>query len=210
MIDRRKFRVAGVILAGGLSRRMGGGDKPLMDLGGRPMLEHVIARLESQVEAIGINANGDARRFAKFGKPVFEDTVKGHAGPLAGVLSGMLWAQQLEAGFTHIVTAAADTPFFPAELVARMLAEVTDETTIAMAESGGNRHPVFGLWPIELAGHLQDWMVTTDTYKVMAWARRHRLVMCNFALLSDGTDPFFNANTPEELARAKAILQKAA
>ncbi|TCD11817.1 molybdenum cofactor guanylyltransferase MobA [Oricola cellulosilytica] len=210
MVDRHGVRVVGVILAGGLSRRMGGGDKPLMDLGGRPMLQHVIARLEPQVEAIAINANGDPKRFAEFGKPVVEDTVEGHAGPLAGILSGMLWAHRLDTGVTHVLTAAADTPFLPPDLAARLTEEATGQTTIAMAESDGHRHPVFALWPVALASDLQAWMAATDTYKVMAWARRHTLIMCNFALLSDGTDPFFNANTPEELARAEAILQKAA
>lgn len=202
--------VAGIVLAGGLSRRMGGGDKSLKLLGERPMLQHVIERLATQVADIAINANGDPDRFAQFGLPIIADSIEGFAGPLAGVLAGLQWAATLNTIPTHIVTVATDTPFFPPDLVQR-LSDVSEghPERIVLSASGGHKHPVFGLWPLALRDDLARWMAATDTYKVLAWTALHDMVVCEFPFYRfDGRqiDPFFNANTPDELAEAETLL----
>lgn len=203
--------ICGCVLAGGLSRRMGGGDKALKSLGGRPMLAHVIDRLRPQVAGIVLNANGDPGRFDEFGLPVVADTIEGFAGPLAGVLAALRHCQAHNPGtMTHVASAASDTPFFPNDLVATLSTRAQDADTIVMATSNGNRHPVFALWPVALADDLDQWMRTTDTYKVLAWTAHHRLETVDFALekREDGSmrDPFFNANTPDDLALAETYL----
>ncbi len=205
----RNDRIVGCILAGGRSSRMGGGDKTLLPIGGKPMLAHVRDRLRSQVGRVLLNANGDPDRLAAFDLPVVADTIAGFAGPLAGVAACMNWAAALGTEVTHIVTVAADTPFFPSDLVDR-LAAATDlaERSIAMATTDGHRHPVFALWPVALRHDLEDWMGTTDTYKVIVWARRHDLQMVEFPMIDaerGPIDPFFNVNTPEDLATAGAV-----
>ncbi len=197
--------VAGVILAGGLSRRMGGGDKTLMPLAGRPMLAHVIDRLRAQVQPVALNANGDPGRFAGFGLPVIADTIEGFAGPLAGVLAGLEWAKRTDPAITHIVTVAGDTPLFPRDLVAGLLAANEGSLTrIVLATSGGYRHPVFGLWPVALAVDLATWMASTDTFKVLAWVRNHDHAFADFPIEGD-IDPFFNANAPGDLAELERL-----
>lgn len=197
--------VAGLVLAGGLSRRMGGGDKALRPLAGAPMIARVIARLAPQVETLAISANSDAEAYAVFGLPVLPDIHPGHAGPLAGVMTGMTWAARNPA-VTHLATAATDAPFFPRDLVAR-LAEKTGPDRIVLARSASGRQPVFGLWPIALAADLAHWLATSDTMKVLAWVDRHDLAWCDFAPERPGLpDPFFNANTPEDLAEAEALI----
>lgn len=197
--------ILGVVLAGGLSRRMGGVDKAQLELAGRPLIAHVVDRLAPQVGAVAINANGDPARFAGLGLPVFADTVGGHAGPLAGVLAALLFTRRADARLTHVATAATDTPLFPSDLVARLAAAAVEPDMIAMATSGGNRHPVFALWPVALAADLEDWLASTDTFKVMAFVQRHRLAEIAFPLRPDGTDPFFNINTPDDLATAERL-----
>lgn len=199
-------RVGGVILAGGLSRRMGGGDKSLLDLGGRPILAHVIARFSPQVDRLALNANGDPDRLSGFGLPILPDGIQGHAGPLAGVLAGMDWAAGQ--GIGVIVTAAADTPFFPEDLVTRLRDAARDgNTPLAMAVTpradgaGLDRHPTFGLWDValreELRGALRDGL-----RKVVAWTEPHG---CARAIFDAGAaDPFFNVNTPDDLDAARA------
>lgn len=202
--------IAGLVLAGGLSRRMGGGEKSLRLLAGKPMIEHVLARLAPQVERLAINVNSDPASYRGYGLPILPDTIAGHAGPLAGVLAGLEWAATLP-GMTHLVTAATDTPFLPIDLVQRFVALSAPER-IVMARSGGNRHPVFGLWPVALRKDLAAWLTESDTMKVLAWTGRHDLVFCDFAAggvdMSGANlpDPFFNANTPEELAEAEQYL----
>lgn len=189
---------------------MGGGDKPLRVLGGRPMLSHVLERLRPQLRYVMLNANSDPRLFRQFHLPVVADAVTGYAGPLAGVSAGMAWASETHPVATHVVTVAADTPFFPADLVERLAdAGSVSDDTIAMATSDGHRHPVFTLWPIALRDDLAAWLRGTDTYKVIAWARRHRLEMVEFPIAKIGTeaiDPFFNVNTPQELKLAEQML----
>ncbi len=200
--------VAGVILAGGLARRMGGGDKALLDLGGQPLLAHVIERLGPQVDALVLNANGDASRFARFGLPVVPDTVEGFAGPLAGVLAGMRWAAAQ--GHDHLVSAAGDTPFFPHDLVLRLRAAKGDQP-IAMAatddpERGLSEHPTFALWPVRLADDLERALTVGQMRKVIVWTSRHGCARAVFDGDEDGAGfPFFNVNTPEDLAEAARI-----
>ncbi|MBO6636748.1 MAG: molybdenum cofactor guanylyltransferase MobA [Roseitalea sp.] len=199
--------ILGVVLAGGQSRRMGGADKALVELAAKPLIAHVVARLAPQVGQLAINTNGDKDRFGMLGLPVFADTIGGHAGPLAGVLAAMRFAAKLDRHFTHVATAATDTPFFPEDLVAYLAAAATTPDTIAMATSGGNRHPVFALWPTALADDLERWLAETDTLKVMAWVKRHRFAPVGFASAPDGADPFFNINTPEDLAAAERTAE---
>jgi molybdenum cofactor guanylyltransferase len=196
--------ILGVILAGGLATRMGGGDKGLLPLGGRPILAHVIDRLAPQTNRLALNANGDPARFAPFGLPVLADSVPGHAGPLAGVLAGLDWAAGH--GAHAIVTAAADTPFFPRDLVAVLTAAAAAAgTPLAMATTPGaerpDRHPTFGLWPVDLRDDLRA-ALAAGLRKVVAWTEPHG---CARALFPD-PQAFFNVNTPEDLVRAQAML----
>jgi molybdopterin-guanine dinucleotide biosynthesis protein A len=194
-----------VLLAGGLSRRMGGGDKCLRALGGRSILERVIERVRPQARHLVINANGDPARFAGFGLPVVADAVAGYAGPLAGVVTGMLWARDHAPGAADIVTVPTDGPFVPRDLVARLLAARDQAAAdLAQAASGGQVHPVVGLWPIRLAEDLHRALVDEAVRKVDVWTARHRLVTVTFP--STPVDPFFNANRPEDLAEAERLL----
>jgi molybdopterin-guanine dinucleotide biosynthesis protein A len=201
----------GVILAGGLATRMGGGDKGLRDLGGTPILRHVIDRLRPQATPLALNANGDPARFSEWGLPVLADSIEGFAGPLAGVLAGLDWAADL--GATEIVTVAADTPFFPKDLVARLqTARAETGHPIAMAaspdagrKSGLGRHPTFGLWPVDLREDLRE-ALDGGLRKVVLWTDRHGTATALFD--AEGPDPFFNVNTPEDLALARDRLQK--
>ena len=196
--------VIGVLLAGGQSRRMGGGDKTLLQLGGKPILGRVIDRLAPQVDALVLNANGDPSRFAAFGLPVVPDVVEGFAGPLAGVLTGLDYAREQHPEAEWVVTAATDAPFLPRDLVARLLAAVEDAgADLACASSDGRVHPVIGLWPVRLADDLRAAMAE-GVRKVDVWTARHRLVEVPFA--TDPVDPFFNANRPDDLAEAERLL----
>lgn len=197
--------VVGVLLAGGLSRRMGGQDKMLRDLGGQSILARVIAHVEPQVARLVLNANGDPARFADVGLPVAADIIEGHAGPLAGVLTGMDWARANAPDCSWIVTAPTDAPFLPRDLVRRLLAAVEREgADMACASSGGRHHPVCGLWPVWLAGDLRRAMLDEDIRKVDIWTARYKLAVADWP--TDPVDPFFNANRPEDLAEAERIL----
>ncbi|MEM7422872.1 MAG: molybdenum cofactor guanylyltransferase MobA [Pseudomonadota bacterium] len=196
--------IAGIILAGGQARRMGGGDKALLKAGGRTLLHHVIERLAPQVDEIAINANGDPERFSGFGLPVVADTVEGFVGPLGGVLAGMRWAAAR--GHGHIASAAADTPFFPGDLVAGLIA-ARGAQPISMAatndpERGLSEHPTFALWPVDLADDLETALTRGNMRKVIVWTSRHG---CARAVFDDEGMPFFNVNTPEDLAEAERI-----
>ena len=205
-------QITGVILAGGQSRRMGGGDKGMLELGGRPMLAHVIERLAPQVGAMVINANGDAQRFSTFGLPVVADTVGGFVGPLAGVLAGMRWSLAQTPQARWIVTAAGDAPLLPRDLVGRLMAAVeAGPGAIALAQSNGELHPVIGLWPVVLAADLET-QLGQGVRKVLHWTDRHGTVPVPFAPARIGgldVDPFFNANTPPELDQLRAMFAKA-
>ena len=199
--------VVGVLLAGGLSRRMGGGDKTLGLLGGRSILSRAVDRLGPQVAALVINANGDPARFAAFGLPVAADVVDGYAGPLAGVLTGMEWARAHAPGCAWIVTAATDAPFLPRDLVPRLAAALrAAEADLACATSGGRDHPVFGLWPVALAADLRRAVAEEGMRKVDRWTGRYRLARAEFATAA--VDPFFNVNGPADMAAAAALLAR--
>ena len=195
----------GVVLAGGLARRMGGGDKSLLALAGRPLLAHVIERAGPQVGPLILNANGDPGRFESFGLPVVADVIKGFAGPLAGILTGLEWARQHAPGVAWMASFAGDAPFLARNLVAR-LAQAVEEgaADLACATSGGRTHPVFGLWPVRLAGDLRRALVDEGERKIDAWTARHRIVRVDFPCLP--YDPFFNINRPEDLAEAERLL----
>jgi molybdopterin-guanine dinucleotide biosynthesis protein A len=200
----------GVILAGGQATRMGGGDKGLLALGDGVILDHVLARLGPQVGALALNANGDAARFARFGLPVLPDPVADYPGPLAGVLAGLDWAAG--EGAETIVTVAADTPFFPCDLVARLQSVAEgmthplvlaatprgEEETKSMSRGGQVRHPTFGLWPVGLRDDLRA-ALEGGLRKVVLWTDRHG----GREALFDEADAFFNVNTPEDLAEAQ-------
>jgi molybdenum cofactor guanylyltransferase len=199
--------VVGAILAGGLARRMGGGDKGLIRLGNRALLDHVIERLEPQVDALILNANGDARRFADLGVPVVPDSIAGFPGPLAGVLAALEWtlAQREETRF--VVTAAGDTPFLPRDLVKRLMAALTAEgADLAVAASGGRAHPVFGLWPVAAAAALRRAIVEEDIRKVDRFTGRYRVATAAFE--DEAFDPFFNINAPDDLDEAERLWMR--
>lgn len=188
----------GVILAGGRATRMGGGDKGLRMLGDQSILARVIERLEPQVDGLILNANGDKARFGDFGLQVVTDSLEGFAGPLAGVLAGLDWAAAQ--GADTIVTAAADTPFFPPDLVPRLIL-ATEEMRhpLALAASPEGRHPTFGLWPVALRDDLRE-ALQDGLRKVVLWTDKHNGRIAEFP---GGTpDPFFNVNTPEDLELA--------
>lgn len=195
----------GVLLAGGRSSRMGGGDKCFRPLGGRPILERIVARVRDQVATLIINANGDPQRFAAYGLPVAPDVVEGFAGPLAGVLTGLEWTRANRPGVAWVATFATDAPFVPADLVRRLAQAVAgDGADMACAASGGRTHPVFGLWPVRLAGELSTALREEDMRKIDRWTARYRIARVEFS--TDPIDPFFNINEPGNLADAERLL----
>ena len=199
----------GVLLAGGLARRMGGGDKPLRTLGGKPILDHVVARARPQVHDLLLNVNGDPARFAAYGLPTAVDVIDGHAGPLAGVLTGMEWARKAHPGAKWLASFATDAPFFPETLVQGLHRAVDAQgAEIACAQSGDRTHPVFALWPVSLADDLRAAMTQEDMRKIDAWTARYRIVHVDFP--TDPFDPFFNINKPENLAEAETLFAEAA
>ncbi len=203
--------VAGVLMAGGQSRRMGGGDKCLRPLAGKPLLIHAIDRVRPQVGPLVLNANGDPARFAAFGLPVVADVVGDFAGPLAGVLTGLEWAADEHSSCTWLASFATDAPFLPEDLVARLLAAVEAEgAEMACAASQGRDHPVFGLWPLRLRHELRQAMVEEGIRKVDLWTARYRMTRVDFPLAETPAgplDPFFNANRPEDLAEAERFVR---
>ena len=197
--------IVGVLLAGGLSRRMGGRDKMLRRIGGETILSRVIARMTPQTRCLLLNANGDPARFSAFGLPVAPDTIAGHAGPLAGVLTGMEWAAANAPYCPWVLTAPTDAPFLPDDLAARMLAAVdAQRADMACASSGGRSHPVCGLWPVRLAADLRRAMTEERIRKVDVWTARYEHVAVDWS--TDPVDPFFNANRPEDLAEAERLV----
>jgi molybdopterin-guanine dinucleotide biosynthesis protein A len=191
----------GVLLAGGLARRMGGGDKPLLQIGGRPIIELAIERLAPQCAGLIINANGDPTRFAALGLPVVADSVPDFAGPLAGVLAGM----EAAGGVADVVSAPADTPFLPTDLVERLYAaRAAAGAEIAVAASGDRVHHAVALWPITLRDKLRHALVEEDLRKVSAFILRYPSVTVEWPIAP--YDPFFNVNRPQDLARAESIM----
>jgi molybdenum cofactor guanylyltransferase len=210
----------GLILAGGLARRMGGGDKPLRLIGGRPILDHVIARLKPQVFAIVLNANGDPARFGGYGLPVVADSVPDFAGPLAGILAGLDHAAGIP-GITHVLSVAGDTPFIPKDLGARLHASIRvlhvlspdvdaaiqkHAPALAVAASGGWSHPVIALWPVSLRESLRKAMVEDGERKIDRFTAAYRVATVEWPVTP--VDPFFNANRAEDLAEGETLLAR--
>lgn len=195
----------GLLLAGGLARRMGGGDKPLRTIAGRSILAHVIERLAPQCGGLVINANGDPARFADYGLPVVADSVPDFAGPLAGILAGLDWMAAHRPQTEWLVSVAADTPFIPRDLVAR-LHEAREEqgVPLACAASGGWTHPVIGLWPVSLRDDLRRALTVEDERKIDRWTARHGCASAEWPV--EPVDPFFNANRPEDLDEAERLF----
>lgn len=197
--------VAGVLLAGGLSRRMGGGDKGFRAVGGVPIIERAMNAAKPQVAALVLNANGDPARFAGFGLPVAADVVGGFAGPLAGILTGLEWARINVPSCSWVLSIPTDAPFLPADLVARMMARLDAEgAELACARSGDQIHPVIGLWPVRLADDLRKAMVDEDMRKIDRWTARYRIAVADWP--TEPYDPFFNVNTPDDVAEAERVL----
>ena len=207
------MNILGLLLAGGQSRRMGGGDKALRVLDGRPLLQRVVDRMRPQVAALVLNANGDPARFAGFGMPVVADSIPDFAGPLAGILAGLDWAAAHRPDCPVIASVATDAPFLPENLVSNLhQGMAADGAELACAASAGQPHPVIGLWPVRLRDDLRHALVEGGVRKVDVWTGRYRLATVSFPELSlgDGVaiDPFFNANRPEDFARAAALLDR--
>ncbi|MFI5016554.1 MAG: molybdenum cofactor guanylyltransferase MobA [Dongiales bacterium] len=195
----------GLLLAGGRATRMGGGDKGLRLLAGRPILDHVIERLRPQLSRLLLNANGDPARFAAYGLPVVGDSPPDFAGPLAGVLAGLEWTAREAPDCPLLLSAPTDAPFLPRDLVRRLWAGRESEgADIAMAASGGRTHPVVGLWPVALAPALRHALVVEGLRKVDIWTARYRVAVVDFPI--EAVDPFFNANRPEDLAEAERLV----
>ena len=204
--------IPGIILAGGLSRRMGGGDKGLLMLGETSIIERVIDKILPQVGSLAININGDSSRFPDYKLPIIPDSIKGYLGPLSGILAGMEWA--FNNGNRYIATVAADTPFLPDDLIKRLHAMVKSKNlNIGIAASrilSGDDvfiHPTFGIWEVALKDDLRD-ALANDTRKIMFWAKKFKLDYYYFDTSDKLSDPFFNINTPDDLEEAKYRLKK--
>jgi molybdopterin-guanine dinucleotide biosynthesis protein A len=201
MTDRKTL---GLVLAGGLARRMGGGDKALIEIGGKTILSRVLATLKPQCDAIILNANGDTTRFAAYGLPVVSDDIPDFAGPLAGILAGLDWMAAHRPDLQWMVSVPGDCPFLPGDLVARLHdARERAGTQLACAKSGDWRHPVVGLWNVALRDDLRRAIIDEDLHKIEIWTARHGIALAEW--LDRPVDPFFNVNTPEDRARADEI-----
>ena len=198
----------GLILAGGLARRMGGGDKALIRVGDKTILERTIATLGAQCAGLLINANGDVSRFSRFGLPVVADDIAGFAGPLAGILAGLDWVAANAPKSEWVLSVPGDCPFLPRDLVARLhAARIASELPLACAQSGEWRHPVVGRWPVALRHDLRR-ALDGGTRKIEAWTRIHGAAPAQWP--ATPVDPFFNVNTPEDLAQAERIARRGA
>lgn len=196
--------IPGILLAGGLARRMGGGDKPMRKVAGRSILERVIARLSPQCDGLILNANGDPARFAAFGLAVIADGVPDFPGPLAGILAALDWASAERPEVRFVMTAAADCPFLPRDLVARLAAARAEQNAeLAVAASGGQSHPVIALWKVGLRDELRRALIDEDVRKIDRWTARHTLATVSWPTAP--VDPFFNANTAEDILEADRL-----
>ncbi len=204
-----KSRTLGLVLAGGLARRMGGGDKARLRVGGATILDRVLARLKPQCAQLLLNANGDPARFADTGLPVVPDDVPDFPGPLAGILAGLDWAAAHAPELPDMVSVPGDCPFLPTDLVERLHAtRAASGRPLACAKSGDWRHPVVGLWPVALRHDLRRALVVEDLRKIEVWNARHGVAIAEWP--QTPIDPFFNVNTPEDLAAAdRAAAQDA-
>ena len=198
--------VCGLLLAGGQSRRMGGGDKCLQTLNGKSLLARVIKCARPQVDHIILNANGDVARFDSYGLTVVRDVVDGFAGPLAGILTGLEWVRENRPDCHWVASFACDAPFIPDNLVSRLSDAIAEKNgALVCASSNGRDQPVFGLWPVALAGDLRSAVVKEGIRKVDIWTGRYNLVRANWSI--DPIDPFLNINRPSDLAEAEKVLR---
>ena len=200
----------GLVLAGGLARRMGGGDKGLIRIGGETILDRALARFGPQCAGIVINANGDPARFARFGLPVIADDVAGFAGPLAGILAGLDWLAANAPAIAWLASVPGDCPFLPGDLVRRLhAARAAAGVPLACAKSGEWRHPVVGLWDVRLRADLRHAVAAEGLRKIEVWTARHGVALAEWP--AEPVDPFFNVNTPEDAAQAQrfAALESA-
>ena len=194
----------GLILAGGLARRMGGGDKPMRMIGGRSLLDRVIERLAPQCDGLVVNANGDPARFAAFGLPVVADGIAGFVGPLAGILAGLDWVATHRPDAPWMLSAAGDCPFLPRDLVARShQARVAQNAELAVAASGDQAHHTIALWPVALREALRHALTVENERAVHRWIARHTVATVSWP--DTPRDPFFNANTVEDIAEAERL-----
>jgi molybdopterin-guanine dinucleotide biosynthesis protein A len=196
----------GLVLAGGLARRMGGGDKALITIGGIAILDRVLERLRPVCAGIILNANGDLARFGRYGLPVIPDSVPDFAGPLAGILAGLDWAAANRPDLAWVVSVPGDCPFLPEDLLAHLHeARQKAGTPLACARSGDWRHPVVGLWPVALREDLRHALVEEDLHKIEVWTARHGVAIADWP--AKPVDPFFNVNTPEDAAEAEQLAR---
>jgi molybdopterin-guanine dinucleotide biosynthesis protein A len=203
--DRAIPPTVGAILAGGLARRMGGGDKSLRSIGGRTALERIIDRLSPQVRRIILNANGDPWRFDAFHLPVVSDSLPDNAGPLAGVLAALDWAESVDPSFTWVLTLPGDAPFIPRDLVSRLhAAREATAATLACAASHDRTHPVIALWPISIRNELRHAVADLGIRKIEAFTQRYQRTTVDWPVTP--VDPFFNVNTPDDLAQANRLV----
>jgi len=194
----------GLVLAGGLARRMGGGDKALITIGGIPILDRVLERLRPSCAGIIINANGDPARFGRYGLPVIPDSVPDFAGPLAGILAGLDWAAAHAPGIAWMASVPGDCPFLPEDLVPRLHeARLKAGTPLACARSGDWRHPVAALWRVDLRDDLRHALIGEDLRKIEVWNARHGVAIAEWP--AQPIDPFFNVNTPADAAQAERL-----
>jgi molybdopterin-guanine dinucleotide biosynthesis protein A len=199
-----RIETFGLVLAGGLARRMGGGDKALIRIGNETILARTLARLMPQVAGVVLNANGDLARFASFGLPVVADSVPDFAGPLAGILAGLDWVAAHRPQTEWVVSVPGDCPFLPADLVVKLhAARVAENKPLACAHSGDWRHPVVGLWRVALREDLRRAITVEDLRKIEVWTARHGVALADWA--THPVDPFFNVNTPEDVATAARL-----
>ena len=199
-----KEQLVGVILAGGQARRMQGADKPLTEIAGKPLLQYVIERAQPQLSNMLLNTNGDVDRYARFQLPIQADIVPDFAGPLAGVVSAMAWARAFQPQASHIITIAADTPFYPSDYVERMLAAVDEQHPLACASYRGRTQPVFGLWPIDLHNELHHALLEEGIHKVDLFSARYGVADVAFDDMP--YNPFFNVNRLADVAQGEALL----
>jgi len=185
-----------VILAGGRSSRMGGGDKCLLPLGDKPLIAHILDAVTPQTADILINTNSDPAPFLKYGQPVLPDAITGFQGPLAGILTGMLWSRKRHPRQVHLLTVASDVPFLPHDLVARLFrARQEQRADIAIASSPDGTHPTIGLWPVDLAERLEHDLMEGAIRSVHQWIGAFRVANADFDSLA-----LSNINTPDDLA----------
>ena len=194
-----------VLLAGGQSRRMGGGDKNQLELGGKSVMQHVLDRVDRAGGPTVINANGDPRRFARYDLPVIADVIDGHARPLAGILTGLEWMALYYPNFSYMVSLATDAPFLPSDMALRLYNRVGSNASIVQAQSNGQRHPVFAIWPVAMAADLRRAVCEEGVRKIDHYTERHS---CDVVSFSGIPDPFLNLNRPEDFVEAEHWLEQ--